>query len=448
MKNEAESWKKIYIGVIGGLLMLLPTGFFFMAWNEEINQLQHTVFKNKGNWLIAICFFLILGIMLHVFKGVKIGYYKIGSLLVSQLLSLICTHLIVTVQMILMIGKVALILRIVKVMLWLLVWNWVSMLCITLIFTPVYNILFPPYEILLIYGNYKNNLRDKILTRSDRYTIKKDMHFKDLAEKGINELLDYDGVILNDIPSKKKNEILKFCFDNGIMVYFTPKIPDIFVKEAEEVDVFDTPLFLCKNIGLSITQRIVKRGMDIVISIVVLILTFPLVVLSALAIKLEDGGSVIYSQERCSINGKTFRLYKLRSMKVNAESEGGVQLAKKSDSRITRTGSFLRMTRLDELPQLVNILRGDMSFVGPRPERPEFVEKNCQKIPEFKYRMKVKAGLTGYAQVYGKYNTSFLDKLKLDLLYIEKYSVLIDIQIILMTLKIILMKENAEGISE
>ena len=232
------------------------------------------------------------------------------------------------------------------------------------------------------------------------------------------------------------------------MVYFTPKIPDIFVKEAEEVDVFDTPLFLCKNIGLSITQRIVKRGMDIVISIVVLILTFPLVVLSALAIKLEDGGPVIYSQERCSINGKTFRLYKLRSMKVNAESEGGVQLAKKSDSRITRTGSFLRMTRLDELPQLVNILRGDMSFVGPRPERPEFVEKNCQKIPEFKYRMKVKAGLTGYAQVYGKYNTSFLDKLKLDLLYIEKYSVLIDIQIILMTLKIILMKENAEGISE
>lgn len=448
MRNEAESWKKLYIGAIGGMLLLLPTCFFFIAWREEFNRLQNVVFKNKGNWLIVFCFVLILGMMLHTFKGVKIGYYKMGSLIISQFLSVICTHLIVSVQMILMIGKLALIGRIIKVMFQLAGLNWLSMLCITVVFSRLYNKLFPPYEMLLIHGNYENHLKEKIQTRSDRYTIKKDMHFKKLSGECMEELLDYDGVLLNDIPSKKKNEILKFCFDHRIMVYFTPKIPDIFVKEAEEVDVFDTPLFLCKNIGLSVTQRIVKRCMDIIISIVVLILTFPLIGLAALAIKIEDGGSVIYSQERCSKEGKRFRLYKLRSMKVDAESEGGVQLARKSDSRITRTGRFIRRTRIDELPQLVNVLRGDMSFVGPRPERPEFVEKNCEKIPEFRYRMKVKAGLTGYAQVYGKYNTSFLDKLKLDLLYIEKYSVLMDIQIILMTLKIILMKESAEGISE
>lgn len=448
MRNEAESWKKLYIGVTGGLLLLLPTYFFYIVWREEFNKLQNVVFKNKGNWLIVFCFVLILGIMLHTFKGVRIGYYKMGSLIISQLLSVVCTHLIVSVQMILMIGKLALIGRIVKVMSELSVLNWLCMLCITVIFSRLYNKLFPPYEMLLIHGNYENLLKEKILTRSDRYTIKKDMHFKEFSGKSMDELLDYDGVILNDIPSKKKNKILKFCFDHRIMVYFTPKIPDIFVKEAEEVDVFDTPLFLCKNIGLSVTQKMVKRCMDITISVIVLILTFPLIGLAALAVKIEDGGSIIYSQERCSMNGKTFRLYKLRSMKENAESEGGVQLAKKSDSRITRTGRFIRRTRIDELPQLVNVLRGDMSFVGPRPERPEFVEKNCEKIPEFRYRMKVKAGLTGYAQVYGKYNTSFLDKLKLDLLYIEKYSVLMDIQIILMTLKIILMKESAEGISE
>lgn len=448
MRNKAESWKKLYIGVTGGLLLLLPTYFFYIVWRREFNQLQNVIFKNKGNWLIVFCFILILGIMLHTFKGVKVGYYKIVSLIISQLLSVVCTHLIVSVQMILMIGKVALIGRIIKVMFYLLLLNWFCMLCITVVFTRLYNKLFPPYEMLLIHGNYENLLKEKILTRSDRYTIKKDMHFEEFLEKGMEEVLYYDGVILNDIPSEKKNELLKFCFDHQIMVYFTPKIPDIFVKEAEEVDIFDTPLFLCRNIGPSVTQKMIKRCMDIMISIVVLILTLPLIGLAALAIKIEDGGSIIYSQERCSMNGKVFKLYKLRSMKVDAESKGGAQLAKKSDSRITRTGSFIRRTRIDELPQLVNILRGDMSFVGPRPERPEFVENNCRKIPEFRYRMKVKAGLTGYAQVYGKYNTSFLDKLKLDLMYIEKYSVLMDIQIILMTLKIILMKESAEGISE
>ena len=188
--------------------------------------------------------------------------------------------------------------------------------------------------------------------------------------------------------------------------------------------------------------------MDLIISSIVLVLMSPIMGVTALAIKLEDGGPVIYSQERCTINGKYFMLYKFRSMRVNAEKKGGAQLAKKNDDRITKTGNFIRKTRLDELPQLINVLKGDMSFVGPRPERPEFVEINSREIPEFRYRMKAKAGLTGYAQVFGKYNTSFLDKLKLDLLYIEKYTLLLDIQIILMTLKVILMKESAEGLDE
>ena len=141
-------------------------------------------------------------------------------------------------------------------------------------------------------------------------------------------------------------------------------------------------------------------------------------------------------------------VYKFRSMIVDAEKDGGEQLAKKNDNRITKVGSFIRKVRIDELPQLINVLKGDMSFVGPRPERPEFVAKNCEDIPEFEYRMQVKAGLTGYAQVYGKYATGFLDKLKLDLLYIEKYSILLDIQIILMTLKVLFLKESSEGLEE
>lgn len=448
MKKQFEQYKKLYITTIDFLMLLLPALFFWILWSREINELLYVDFKNKGNWLIVIFYVIVLAIMLHTFRGFKIGYYKIASLLISQLLALICTHIIIIVQLILMVGKVAAIGIIIANMIGLFLINWIAISCVTIVFAKIYNKLMPPYRLLHVYGDYHNNLKNKIGTRSDKYTIERDIYIGKPIDEIKKEILLYDGVVLNDIPSEKKNELLKFCFSNGIRVYFIPKISDIFIKGAEELNIFDTPLFVCKNTGLSIEQRIIKRFMDLIISSIVLVLMSPIMGVTALAVKLEDGGPVIYSQERCTINGKYFMLYKFRSMRVNAEKKGGAQLAKKNDSRITKTGNFIRKTRLDELPQLINVLKGDMSFVGPRPERPEFVEINSREIPEFRYRMKAKAGLTGYAQVFGKYNTSFLDKLKLDLLYIEKYTLLLDIQIILMTLKVILMKESAEGLDE
>ncbi|MBU9724597.1 sugar transferase [Diplocloster modestus] len=448
MKKQFEQYKKLYITTIDFLMLLLPALFFWILWSREINELLYVDFKNKGNWLIVIFYVIVLAIMLHTFRGFKIGYYKIASLLISQLLALICTHIIIIVQLILMVGKVGAIGIIIANMIGLFLINWIAISCVTIVFAKIYNKLMPPYRLLHVYGDYQNNLKNKIGTRSDKYTIERDIYIGKPIDEIKKEILLYDGVVLNDIPSEKKNELLKFCFNNGIRVYFIPKISDIFIKGAEELNIFDTPLFVCKNTGLSIEQRIIKRLMDLIISSIVLVLMSPIMGVTALAIKLEDGGPVIYSQERCTINGKYFMLYKFRSMRVNAEKKGGAQLAKKNDDRITKTGNFIRKTRLDELPQLINVLKGDMSFVGPRPERPEFVEINSREIPEFRYRMKAKAGLTGYAQVFGKYNTSFLDKLKLDLLYIEKYTLLLDIQIILMTLKVILMKESAEGLDE
>ena len=448
MKKQFEQYKKLYITTIDFLMLLLPALFFWILWSREINELLYVDFKNKGNWLIVIFYVIVLAIMLHTFRGFKIGYYKIASLLISQLLALICTHIIIIVQLILMVGKVGAIGIIIANMIGLFLINWIAISCVTIVFAKIYNKLMPPYRLLHVYGDYQNNLKNKIGTRSDKYTIERDIYIGKPIDEIKKEILLYDGVVLNDIPSEKKNELLKFCFNNGIRVYFIPKISDIFIKGAEELNIFDTPLFVCKNTGLSIEQRIIKRFMDLIISSIVLVLMSPIMGVTALAIKLEDGGPVIYSQERCTINGKYFMLYKFRSMRVNAEKKGGAQLAKKNDDRITKTGNFIRKTRLDELPQLINVLKGDMSFVGPRPERPEFVEINSREIPEFRYRMKAKAGLTGYAQVFGKYNTSFLDKLKLDLLYIEKYTLLLDIQIILMTLKVILMKESAEGLDE
>ena len=170
--------------------------------------------------------------------------------------------------------------------------------------------------------------------------------------------------------------------------------------------------------------------------------------LTAIAIKLYDGGPVFYKQVRCTEGAKQFKILKFRSMKVDAEKDGKARLASKNDSRITPIGRFIRATRIDELPQLLNILKGDMSFIGPRPERPEIIEQYMEEMPEFMFRMKVKAGLAGYAQVYGKYNTTPYDKLKLDLAYIENYSIWLDLKLLLLTLKVVLKPESTEGVDQ
>jgi len=220
------------------------------------------------------------------------------------------------------------------------------------------------------------------------------------------------------------------------------------VRGADEIHLFDTPLLLCRNLGLTLEQRFLKRCFDMFFASCLLILSLPIMAITAAAIKLYDRGPVFYKQLRLTINGKVFTLYKFRSMIVNAEKQSGARLASENDDRITPIGRFIRKIRLDELPQLLNILKGDMSAVGPRPERPEISQQYEREMPEFGFRLKVKAGLTGYAQVLGKYNTTPYDKLKLDLMYIEHYSILLDIKLILMTIKILFMPSSTEGIEE
>ena len=229
--------------------------------------------------------------------------------------------------------------------------------------------------------------------------------------------------------------------------YSVPKISDILLKSSDELNLFDTPLFLSRNIGLTIEQQWLKRLEDIVVSALILVLFLPVFLIAAIAIKCTDGGPVLYKQDRLTMGGKIFQIYKFRTMVVNAEELSGPVLASERDPRILPIGRFLRATRLDELPQILNILKGEMSLVGPRPERPELAAEIEKNIPEFLYRLKVKAGLTGYAQVYGKYNTTAYDKLKLDLMYIRKYSLLLDFKLIIMTPKIMLLKESTEGVA-
>jgi exopolysaccharide biosynthesis polyprenyl glycosylphosphotransferase len=217
---------------------------------------------------------------------------------------------------------------------------------------------------------------------------------------------------------------------------------------ADRIHVFDTPFLLSKGYTLSFDQRFAKRTLDLVIAVPLTVLLSPVMLLTALAIKLYDRGPVFYRQVRCTKNNREFEIIKFRSMIVNAESDGVAKLASENDSRITPVGHFIRATRIDELPQLFNIIRGDMSFVGPRPERPEIIKEYCENMPEFAFRTRVKAGLTGFAQVYGKYNTTPYDKLKLDLFYIENYSFWMDLKLILMTVKTVLKKDATEGVAE
>ena len=299
----------------------------------------------------------------------------------------------------------------------------------------------------MIYGSkMADSLERKMRKRSDKYKIKNMVDVNIGIDKLEKMVENYDAVLICDVKTEMRNKILKFCFEKSIRTYITPKISDIIVRSADNIHLFDTPLLLCRNGGLSFEQRVVKRIMDLVISVVILIVTSPLMILTAIAIKIYDGGPVFFTQERCTINGRAFKILKFRSMIVDAEKAGGAVLAKKKDPRITPVGRIIRATRIDELPQLLNVLKGEMSIVGPRPERREFILQYSQIIPEFNYRLKVKGGLTGYAQVMGKYNTTAYDKLKLDLMYIENYSIALDIKLLLMTVKTVFRKESTEGV--
>ena len=309
---------------------------------------------------------------------------------------------------------------------------------------------FPPVKVIAIYGESHYNLIGKLNNIRDlSMSVVKTVDLKDIDYDKIDDLLKgADGVVTLDVHHENKKKIFKACYARKLLIYDVPSITDMLLASSEILHIVDSPILKINNFGPNQIERIIKRFIDIFGSLVLIVLTSPIMLLVAIAIKVQDGGDVFYKQIRLTKNEKEFKIVKFRSMVMNAEKHTGVVLAKQNDDRITPVGKFIRKTRLDELPQLINILNGDMSFVGPRPERPEIYDEICKSMPEFRYRLVVKAGLTGYAQVFGKYNTSLRDKLLLDLYYIENYSVIDDIKLILLTLKIIFNKEATEGVKE
>lgn len=262
-------------------------------------------------------------------------------------------------------------------------------------------------------------------------------------EKAADEI---DEVILcSDMSLKAKAKVVHFCNSIGKDVILIPDIYGLFCSGVELDKIDDIPVFRPKNLRPTLEQRSLKRLLDIAVSTMALVIAGPIMLLVAIAIKLDGSGPILFSQVRTGLDGREFKVYKFRSMRHNAEKITGPVLATENDPRITKLGNFMRATRLDELPQIFNVLFGDMSLVGPRPERPFFVKQYNEEIPEYFYRHNVKPGITGLAQVHGKYNTTPYNKLVYDLIYIQKCNVLTDLVIMLQTLKVLVTKSSTEG---
>jgi len=309
-----------------------------------------------------------------------------------------------------------------------------------------------PKDTIVIYGRGIREteivaFEQRLLSKYNHlFKINRRINEREIAFCMTKEIQKTHTVLLYEVTNHTRKKVMKYAIAHKKTLYFTPTIEDITLQGCTEKHLLDTPLQKYNYVYDKPTEYTGKRAFDVIFALFLLVLTSPFMLLSAILIKIEDHGPVFFKQKRCTKGGKEFEIIKFRSMVVDAEKKSGATLALKNDDRITKVGHFIRSTRLDELPQLFNILKGDMSFVGPRPERPVFYEEITKEVPEFTYRMRVKGGLTGYAQIYGKYNTAFADKLKLDLLYIENQSFFMDVKLILLTLKIMFMSESTEGI--
>ena len=443
-----ESGKRLLILALSFLGILMLTGMYAYTWIFAYHR--RVIWNIKlyfwGHLLMVFIYFILLFFFASTYGGMRIGYLKPMDVFFSQFFSLICVNTITYFQF--SIIEVKLVRA--NGLLWMTMaqiifagfWTWLCNLA--------YRRVFPPRDLLLIHGNRPiQDILQKFASRPDKYNVSQCLH----VNRGLKEMekaIEESGkaVVLWDIPTADRNELLKFCYSHSIRVYMMPKIPDVLIKGSDQLHLFDTPILLSREYSLRMEQRIAKRAIDLICSFLLILLSSPVWLITAIAIKLYDKGPVLYRQIRCTVGGREFEILKFRSMRVDAEKDGVARLATKNDSRITPIGKFIRAVRIDELPQLLNILKGDMSFIGPRPERPQIIAQYMEDMPEFALRMKVKAGLAGYAQVYGKYNTTPYDKLKLDLSYIENYTLWLDIKLMLLTLKILFKPESTEGIEE
>ncbi len=276
----------------------------------------------------------------------------------------------------------------------------------------------------------------------------------DESEEEVDQIIEsiypkYNNIFISPrIREDARNKFISSAVSMEKDLYLLPELSNLIVMNSTLMEFDDTPALKIRKFGLTTFERFWKRTLDIAVALVGTIVTSPIMLLIALAIKLDSPGPVFYKQERLTFHQKPFSIYKFRSMVNDAEKLTGPVLATYDDPRITRVGKILRATRLDELPQMLNVLKGDMSVVGPRPERKKFVDEYIEEIPDYDKRFFVKAGITGMSHVYARYDTGAKDRVLFDILYIRDYSFMLDLKLILLTIKIMFMKNAAAGVRD
>ena len=394
-----------------------------MIWIGWYNKIIWAPFFRRGNWMMIFIYAILLIFFMNTYGGFKVGFLKKGNLIYSQILAVLFTNIVtyfqITVQDKRFTTPVPLGVNIALSVVAILVW--------TLIFQWIYGLIFPPRRMLLISGDYSDyHLLEKMNAREDKYIISQIINYKEGMEKLIPQIDQYDGIIVGDMPSHERNLIIKYCYAKQIRTYSVPKISDILLRSSVDLNLFDSPLLLSRNTGLAIEQMFCKRLMDVVFSLLGLVISAPFFLLIAISIKLTDRGPVFYKQTRLTKDGKTFEIYKFRTMIQNAEKYSGAVLASEHDPRILLVGRLLRATRLDELPQIFNIFKGDMSIVGPRPA---LWNQDDLVAERDKYGANdVTPGLTGWAQINGRDELEIPVKAKLDGEYVKKYGFTMDVR--------------------
>ena len=431
------------------ILNVWNIGLFAEVWILYYNDYAFETYKVYGMLFSILLFSIIYTALCSLYKAHRIASSEIGETVFSQVLSFGIADLILYVECCLIHNRYVSILPGAGIALL----QIAGTACIITL-TKQYLIKHvPPKKTLLIYGK---GISEQEVEAFKQRILKRYNHLFSFSEvlcenQEVNleysELMGYDVAILYELSYGIRNKYITYLVENKKTFYVSPRVEDIMIQGCVPRHLLDTPLMKYEYKYENKRGYCMKRALDITFSLFILVVFMPVLLLIALLIKIEDGGPVFFKQARCTKDARVFDILKFRSMVVDAEKDG-VTPCTDGDVRITRIGRFIRKTRLDEMPQFINILKGDMSIVGPRPERVEHVKEYTKEVPEFAYRMKVLGGLTGYAQIYGKYNTSAYDKLRLDLLYIENQSFTLDLKLILLTIRTVFTPESTEGFDE
>ena len=439
--------KRNVIRALKLLFFCLICGLFALVWFYFYGGIMQFESPRRFSALFVGIFILIFYFLIRIYEGVRISIARISEVVYSQMLSAVLADCLVYGMGSLLRGSLLPIMPMVYLsvgqLLICIIWSFAA--------NKLYYKLYKPRKSVALYRDeWDISQMWELSTVSQKYDLEKIICVPGQVDDSVlKELEMAEVVFVRGLPTNERNEVLKYCIQNGIELYLWPKIGDVLLSGAQHTHMFHVPMMRVERYAPNIEYQILKRVFDIVASLLGIIVCSPVMLVTALAIKIQDGGPVLYKQARLTMDEREFKILKFRSMCVEAEKDGVARLSTgENDDRITPVGRVIRAVRIDELPQLFNILKGDMSVVGPRPERPEIAALYEKEIPEFKLRLQAKAGLTGYAQVYGKYNSTPYDKLRMDLLYIANPSFFADIKLILATIKILFMKVSTEGIAD